>query len=100
MLAVANCFQRRLRLRATRLRLETSSSETTTAGWVHRRNDVALEDDPFSTSLDPGIRDGDRRQQRSGVGVARPGVELPGGGDLDDLADVHHRDAVRDVLDD
>ena len=49
-----------------------------------------------------GARVGDRhrREQRLGVGVLRLVVELLAVGDLDDLAEVHHGDAVGDVLHD
>ena len=39
-------------------------------------------------------------EQRPGVGVAGCGEQLVGGGGLDDPAEVHHRHAVGDVLDD
>ena len=45
-----------------------------------------------------GIWLGDRRQQRLGIGVQRPVVERLLVGDLDQLAEIHHRDAVADVL--
>ena len=49
-----------------------------------------------------GVRIGDRhgREQRLGVRVDRPLVELLRRRELDDLAEVHHRDAVGDVADD
>ena len=61
---------------------------------------VALEDDPPPLALGGGIRHGHGRQQRPGVRVARAGVERVRRPDLDDLAEVHHRDAVADVLHD
>ena len=45
------------------------------------------------------IGERDRRQQRLGVGVPRRGVQRRAcRRDLDDLAEIHHRDAVADVL--
>ena len=41
-----------------------------------------------------------RGNQRLGVGVQRLGVERPLIRKLDDLAQIHHGDAVTDVLDD
>ncbi len=49
------------------------------------------------STLGSGI--GNRRQQRLGVGMQRVLVEVVAVGDLDDLADVHHRHAGRDVAD-
>ena len=59
---------------------------------------------PFSRmrrrcALAPRIGDRHGREQRLGVGMARPGVELVGRRALDDPADIHDRHAVADVLD-
>ena len=48
---------------------------------------------------DDGIRLGDRVHQHLGVVVRRLLVERVARGDLAELAEVHHRDAVADVLD-
>ena len=47
-----------------------------------------------------GSGDGNRVQQHMGVVVRRRLVELVGRRDLAELAEVHHRDAIADVLDD
>jgi hypothetical protein len=47
-------------------------------------------------TLGSGARD--RRQQRLRVGMQRPIVEIALARDLDQLAEIHHRDAVADVL--
>ena len=47
-----------------------------------------------------GVGDRDRRQQGAGVGMDRLGVELLGGRELDQLAQVHDCDPVGDVADD
>ena len=45
-------------------------------------------------------RDRDRREQRLRIWMERVFVERAAIGELHDLAEVHHRDARRDVLDD
>ena len=51
-----------------------------------------------SADLRRGVGDRDRGQQRVGVGVRRLGVERVGPAHLAQLPEVHHRDAVADVL--
>lgn len=46
-----------------------------------------------------GVRDGDGREQRLGIGVERVAVQLLRAGDLHDLAQIHDGHTVRDVLD-
>jgi hypothetical protein len=58
---------------------------------------VTLEHDLRPAVRQVGVRDRDRGQQRLGVGVDGPHVELLGRRHLDDLAEVHDRDAVRHV---
>ena len=48
----------------------------------------------------PGVGLGDRVEQRPGVRVLRPRQHLVGRAGLDDPPEVHHGDAVGDVLDD
>ena len=45
------------------------------------------------------MRDGDGREQRLGVRMLRIAEQLIGGGDLHDLAQVHHRDTIANVFD-
>ena len=75
--------------------------EATAGGRVGRRRQVAGEDlargAPWRSC---GSATGHRRQQRGGVGVARVREELVGGRELDDLAEVHHRDPVAHVAHD
>ena len=49
--------------------------------------------------LNDGVRDGDGREQRLGIGVERVAVQLLRAGDLHDLAQIHDGHTVRDVLD-
>ena len=45
------------------------------------------------------MRRRDRRQQRLGIGMRRRAEQAVGIRDLDDAAEIHHRDAVRNVPD-
>jgi adenylate cyclase len=49
--------------------------------------------------LHPRVRDRHRSQQRLGVRMQWPGEQRPLVGALDDPAEIHHRDAMADVLD-
>src|SRR5262249_36477966 len=51
-------------------------------------------------TLDGRVGDRHRRHQCLGVGMQRCGIKIARSGDLDDLAEIHHRDAGADVLDD
>ena len=67
------------------------------SGWrVDWVGDVAYQSD--ARALEAGFRDWNCRQQRLGVRVFRRCVELAGGGDFNNAAEVHHRDAITDVL--
>lgn len=92
------CFQLRLFLRADRLGDRAARVEAASAGRVERAGDVAFKDDaiPFASRF--GDRDG--RHQRLGVGVLWVGKKLVAGCHFDDLAEVHHRHTVRDMLHD
>ena len=58
---------------------------------------VAAQDDLLAGVGPVGIGHGHGRQQRRRVRVPRTLVEVVDTGDLDDLAEVHHRDPVADV---
>src|SRR6267143_6316057 len=93
-------FERWLLLRAVRLCARAAGTEPAARGWIHRRRDVALQDYPFTRALDERIGDRDGRKERACIRVARTPVELLAGRNLHDLAQVHDRDAVGDVLHD
>ena len=61
---------------------------------------VAEQLDPLAGPLPVGIGNRDRREQRLGVWVRRRAVDLVPRADLDDLAEIHHGDAIGDVADD
>ena len=85
-------------LRALRDGFGAARVEAAAGGRVNRRRHVAVEHD--AVALARRVGDGDGREQGARVGVERVGVKLGGRGDLDDAAEVHDGDAVRDVLDD
>ena len=85
---------------AARLRLRAARMEPAARRRVDRRRHVADEHDPLPPVGEVRIGDRRGRQQRRRVRVAGAVVERLGVGDLDDLAEVHHRDAVADVPDD
>ena len=69
-----------------------------TSRWrVDRARHVALED--ALLALDPRVRNRYRGQQALGVGMLRTGEQRPLVGVFDDLAEIHHGDAVADMLD-
>ena len=74
--------------------------EPAPARYGERARRVAGEDDLAAGRLQLGIGHGDRRQQGDGVGVQRLPVQVVGGAELDEAAEVHHADAVGDVADD
>ena len=85
-------------LPADGLDLRAAGVEAAPRRRVHGRGDIALEDDALAGAARVGHGHGG--EQGPGVGVQRPGVERFGRGQLHDLAQVHHPDAVADVADD
>ena len=63
---------------------------------IERARHLALQHD--AAALGPRLGHRDRRQQRAAVGVARRGEQRLGVRGLDDAAEIHHGDAVGDVL--
>src|SRR5262245_50364748 len=84
--------------RARRNAKGTPGVEAAPRRRVDRARHVTLEQDPLA--LHGRIGNRHRRQERLGIRMARVGVELLRRRDLDDLAQVHHCHARRDVLDD
>ena len=70
--------------------------EAAAGGDCERARHVALEDQVPPRAV--GSRQRNGREQRLGIGVARSCEEGGLGGELDDLAEVHDRDAMGDVL--
>ena len=69
--------------------------EAATAGHVQRARHFTLQHRLAPAPLRHEPRD--RAQEALGIGVARRVEDLPAGADLDDLAEVHYRDAIRHV---
>src|ERR1700722_9225898 len=76
----------------------TPCVKAASAGWIDRARHVALEDHRVAGGACLRHRYG--REQRLGVGMPRRGEDLLPGRQLDDLAEIHHGDTVRHVLDD
>src|SRR5262249_28430030 len=85
-------------LRAGRYAQRAARVEAAAGGRIDRARHVALKEDALA--FHRGIGDRHRREERFGIRMSRVGVELLGRRDLDDLAQVHHGYAGRDVLDD
>src|SRR4029077_11525141 len=83
-----------------RLRARAAGSKPAARRWIHRRGDVALQENTLTRALDERIGDWNRRKKRARVRMARAAVELMTGCDFHDLAQVHDRDPVGDVLHD
>jgi hypothetical protein len=81
---------------AARLGQRAARMEMAASGRVDRVGHIPLE---HNLRLGAGgVGDGDSCQQRLGVGVTRPRVDLGHGRLLDNPAQIHHGDPVRDVL--
>src|ERR1700726_178101 len=76
----------------------TPCVKAASAGWIDRARHVALEDHRVAGGA--WLRHRYGREQRLGVGMPRRGEDLLPGRQLDDLAEIHHGDTVRHVLDD
>ncbi len=80
-------------------RTRTGSACGNGSRWrVDRARHVAGQDDPLP--LRRRVRHRHRRQQRARIGMVRAGEQRAPVRQLDDLAEIHHRHAVRQVLDD
>src|SRR5690606_6908515 len=66
---------------------------------VHWAGRLAAQNDPLPPPLQLRIRQRGGGEQRLGVGVAGGGQDLVGRPGLDDPAQVHHQDIVREVPD-
>src|SRR5260370_14923907 len=85
-----------LLLRAAVEGVRAAGVEAAARGGVDRARHVAFEADALGGRL--GVGDRDSRRERLGVGVPGAGEECRLVGDLDDLAEIHDRDAMVDVL--
>src|SRR5579863_2943280 len=67
---------------------------------IDRRRNVARQDDALAALLDRRIRNRNCREQRLRIRMEGIDVEFLAVGNLDELADVHDRDAGRDMTHD
>src|SRR5258706_15789328 len=88
-----------LLLRTVLARTRASGAEPATRRRIDRRCNVSLQDHALPATLDPGIGNRDGRKQRSRVWMSWAAVKLAPWSDLHDLAEVHHRDPIGNVLD-
>ena len=92
--------ERRIVQRAELLRARAARVEATAARRVDRARDVPREHERGATSAEPRVRDRDGREERARVRMPRRRVQVARAGQLDELPEVHHGDAVGDVADD
>ena len=92
--------QHRLLDLALLLGLPAAGVEHAAGGRVDRAGQVALQQDALALAGRVGVGHRHGGQQRVGVGVQRLLVEAVAVGQLHDVTEVHHRDAVGDVPDD
>ena len=83
--------------RAALLRLPATSVEHAAGRRVDRAGQVTLQQDPLALARCSGVGHRHGRQQRVGVGVQRLLVEGVAVGELHDVTEIHHGDAVGDV---
>src|SRR5580704_5746492 len=95
--AAVGLDQRRLAFRADRLRLPAARSETATGGWRHRARQFAFQYDASTCAFPGWIGHRSGGHQRDRVGVARAGIDLGAVADLDDLAEIHHGNAMTEI---
>src|SRR5262249_36212328 len=66
-------------------------------GRLQRTTNLAFDDRTWAPRLHVRVGDRDGGQERLGIGMQRRPVELVPAGDLDDTAEIHDGDAVRDM---
>src|SRR5207244_12862965 len=86
--AVAKLGPGRILLATYLFRIRTARVKAARRWWVHRAGDIPLQDDPLLALCDRRL--GHRRQEGSGVGVARSLQHLGRRAHLDQSPEVHH----------
>jgi hypothetical protein len=95
-LSPINFPQFRFLFTAKRLNLGAAGVETATAGRIDRRGNFAFQQKSLPPGKRVGIRDG--REQGLGVWVVWLLKNFLHRARLDELAEVHHYDLIRDVI--
>ena len=98
LVAGADLAERRDLALASRLGIGTARMKGAARRWVDRARDIALQQ--LFLAFDPRIGHGDRGQQGLGVRMQRAREQRLLVGVFHDLAEIHDRYAVTDVLDD
>src|ERR1700731_2002293 len=91
-------LQRRLHRQANILRIWTARMEAAAAGRIYRARHFPRQ--LYALALYPRIDRWDRRKQCARIRMPRVGVNFIAARYLDDLAEIHYRDSIADVLDD
>ena len=96
---VTRCELAKLRLlgAAALLGDEAPRVEDASRGRIERARQITAENDALTLHLHARIRHGHRRHERMSVGMQGMRKELLARGVLDDVAEVHHGDALRDL---
>src|SRR5262249_48785079 len=89
--------QARLLLGAALERERAARMKAASGRRIDRARHIALQHGARAPARGIGERHGG--EQRPRIGVLASAMKLSGGGDLDDLAEIHHRHAIADVLD-
>src|SRR5580704_13767162 len=97
-MVMADIDQGRLRRRASGLRQRAASDQPAGIRRIDRARDLPDETQP--RPCDSPLGDRRRREQRARVGMLRSVEEALRRAELDDAAEIHHRDTVGDVADD
>src|SRR5258708_4827446 len=95
--AVGNDAGRRFDLGADACGLGAAGAEAAAGGPIGRARDLAAQYDALALALPHRIRDRSGGEQSLGIGMGGMAVETVPRRRLDDLAEIHHRDAVRDM---
>src|SRR5215208_4983011 len=89
---------RRVYARGRLYRLRATRPKPTPTRGVYRAGQVSREDYPLPFALVVRVWDGHGGEEGAGVGMQRVRVELVAVRQFDQLAEVHHPDAVADVF--
>ena len=91
-------FKRRNHSRTLFDGMRTTRMERTAAGWVHRGWWVAGQQDALPLTLTARVGQWHSADERFGIRMQRALEYIGGRAKLDDFAEIHHGDAVRDVF--
>lgn len=73
--------------------------EAAACGRINRTGDIALQENALALPFQGRVGNGDGGEQGLGIGMHRAGIQLGAQVDLDNLAQVHYRHPMGDILD-